>query len=60
MTYLEIKLWKCNNYTKKEYTKDNKLVCADPTAIDNRFKDESFSFAFINSYFESNNYDHPI
>ena len=60
LTYLEIKLWKCNNYTKQEYIKNPNIVCADPASINKRFKDESFSFAFVNSYFESTNYETPI
>ncbi|CDW89821.1 UNKNOWN [Stylonychia lemnae] len=48
--YVEIKLWKCLNSSSP-------VVCQDKQKIDEYFERESFNFAFINTYFDFNDYD---
>lgn len=54
MHYLELKLWKCQNSTTSS------VVCKNKTTIDNHFRSEIFSFAFVNSYFALDDYEQPI
>lgn len=55
MKYVELKLWKCQNSTVPGST-----VCKDKAYIDNFFDNEQFSFAFVNSIFQIDNYTSPI
>ena len=55
MKYVEIKLWKCLNSTKKGTLYEN-VTCKDKTTIDNYFENETFSFAFVNSVFALDDY----
>ncbi len=48
--YVEIKLWKCNNYTING-TRFANVTCKDSDTIDNYLKQETLSFAFVNSLF---------
>jgi hypothetical protein len=59
MLYVELKLWKCRNDTG---INDRPLgtICKDRNAIDAYFRDQTFSFAFVNSMFASDSYDKPI
>lgn len=51
--YLEIKVWKCMNSSTYN-------GCQNNTAIDNFFTGQSLSFAFVNTYFDFNDYVTPI
>jgi hypothetical protein len=57
MLYLEVKLWKCHNESSE---KPPGVICKDRNAINNYFKNETFSFAFVNSMFAQDSYDKPI
>ena len=57
MQYVELKLWKCKNDTD-DLPKGT--VCKNQKTIDEYFKDETFSFAFVNQMFALENYDQPI
>ena len=57
MQYLELKLWKCKNGSADL---PPGTVCRDRQTIDNYFKDETFSFAFVNKMFALENYDQTI
>ena len=54
MKYLEIKLWKCQNYTNMT------TPCKDQAAIDNYFSGEVLSVAFTNNWFDTSDYTTPI
>ena len=51
--YLEVKIFKCNGKTSQ-------VACKTKTEIDAFFEPKSFSFAFVNSYFDFLNYQQPI
>jgi hypothetical protein len=57
MLYLELKLWVCRN---DSVIKPRGTVCKDKNAIDKYFRNETFSFAFVNSMFAQDSYDKPI
>lgn len=38
----------------------NPIVCKDPQTIDAFFDSKTFSFAFVNSYFDLNDYEDEI
>jgi hypothetical protein len=52
--YLEVKLFKCNPKFSKN------IVCKNETEIASFFEPQSFSFAFVNTYFDFLNYEKPI
>lgn len=54
MKYLEIKLMKCQNST------NSRVVCKSASTIDSYFHDEVFSFAFVNSMFDVEDFNKPI
>ena len=60
MTYMEIKLMKCNNNSKKAYPAYANVTCKDKTFIDNYFESEVFNFAFINSLFDATDFINPV
>ncbi|CDW82837.1 UNKNOWN [Stylonychia lemnae] len=49
--FVEIKLWKCQNSSKQA------VICQDSKKIDEYFEKETFNFAFINTYFDFQEYD---
>ena len=49
-TYVDIKLAKCVNSTKSP------IICQDPATIDKFFDSLQFSVAFVNTYFDFNDY----
>ena len=51
--YLEIKLWKCQNSSSS-------AKCQNQTAIDNYINNQTLSFAFVNSLFDSTNFGNPV
>lgn len=55
MEYVELKLWKCKNSTTP-----GSPVCLSTAAIDDYLRVETFSMAFINTMFVSDNYDEPL
>ncbi len=57
MQYLELKLWKCKNGSSDL---PPGTVCKDQKTIDDYFRDETFSFAFVNQMFALEDYQNPI
>lgn len=53
--YIEIRLQKCLNSTKP-----NATVCADENTINSFLDPLQFSMAFVNTYFDFNDYVNPI
>ena len=64
MYYLEIKLWKCQNSTSKTKAEAPGVrpgvVCEDRNTIDEYFRKEKFSFAFINTMFALDDFENPL
>jgi hypothetical protein len=54
MSYLELKLWKCQNNTKSN------VVCEDQAKIDSYLQKETLSFAFVNTMFVTDDYEQPF
>jgi hypothetical protein len=54
MQYLELKVRRCNGKTLSGG------ACANKTVIDRFFSQSEFSFAFINNFFDFNNYTDSI
>lgn len=48
-------MFKCRNSTNP-----NATVCADSQSIDRYFNDKTFSFGFVNTYFDFNDFTDPI
>jgi hypothetical protein len=57
MSYLELKMYKCSN-TSGELPPG--VRCKTQAEIDQHFDREVFSFAFVNSMFQEDNYEEPI
>lgn len=63
MKYLEMKLWKCRNFTNGELFEKSfpvNITCKDQATIDNYFRSETLSIAFTNNLFAIDNYEQPI
>ncbi|CDW87303.1 UNKNOWN [Stylonychia lemnae] len=56
--YVEIKLWKCQNQSSPNAINNNqKVVCQDKKIIDQFFDNDTFSFAYVNTFFDQNNFN---
>ena len=57
MSYLEMKMYKCSNDSGELPVG---VRCKDMDSIDKYFDNEVFSFAFVNTMFEQDNYENPL
>ena len=55
MTYVEVKLFKCQNGSNPA-----NVTCQNPLVIDNFIASQTFSFAFVNAIFSQESYPNPV